>query len=286
MSTFERKPIKLRNPVQLDYCTCWGTKVVSYNSKPFLTMADGASLTQLEEYIQQVPFSTAMYVTYDENQGWEKIKLFLSKGLPVYVKTYEVLPREVVDVLRESQHSAVSLEVADFLEQDIPEARKMLHELKSWGVSTVLEVSHIACGSLLDTLVIIEKFKNVVGHVTVHLPEVEDEDVPSWQQPLMNTYYSPCVENRSWIIKEDYRKKINEKVSSYLESRKIKFEEGISVDSDDRIRHISSVDSESPFGLPEFIYKNTGEGFEEHINPYRDSEEITLGNCPRCGKSL
>ncbi|UAV84394.1 hypothetical protein phi18_124 [Bacillus phage phi18] len=284
--SIERKPIKFRSPIQLEYCTCWGTKVVSYNSKPFLTLTDGASLTQLEEYIQQVPFSTAMYVTYDENQGWEKIKLFLSKSLPVYVKTYEVPPQEVVDLLKESQHSAISLEVADFLDQDIAKARKMLHELKSWGVSTVLEVSYVAYDSLLDTLVIIEKFKNVVGHVTVHLPEVSDEDVPTYQQHRMNDYYNPCVENRSWVIKEDHKKVINEKVSSYLEMRKIKFEEGISVDSEDRVRHISSVGSDSPFGLPEFIYKNTGEGFEEYINPYRDSEEVTLGNCPRCGKLL
>ncbi|WIT25863.1 hypothetical protein [Bacillus phage SPO1L1] len=284
--SIDRKPIKFRSPIQLEYCTCWGTKVISYNSKPFLTLTDGVGITQLKEYIQQVPFSTAMYVIYDENQGWEKIKLCLSKNLPVYVKTYEVLPQEVVDLLRESQHSAVSLEIADFLEQDIPKARKMLQELKSWGVSTVLEVSYIAYNSLLDTLVSIEKFKNVVGHVTVHLPNVEDEEVLSYQQNLMNMYYNPCVETRSWVMKEDYKKVVNGKVSSYLETRKIRFEEGISVDSEDRVRHVSSVGSASPFGLPEFIYKNTGEGFEEYINPYRDSEEVTLGNCPRCGKLL
>lgn len=281
MGTISRKPIKFRSSIQMDYCTCWGTKGMSYQAAPYLTTADHASLEQLRKYVEEVSYSTAMYVTYGEKDSLEKIKLFLSKNLPVYIRSKQILSEELVEVLKKSSHTAIRLCIDGFSQEDLQTSRLMLQELKSWGVSTILEVSFFPfMQSFLGLLDIIDRYKNIVSHLIVNTPSVPDEEVKLKYQDIIKGFYFPCLESRSWIIKEDYKKILNEKINLYVSQRKLDFDTGSGVEDENRIRYISDVEANNPFGLPNFIYKNTEEGF------VYEKDRKDCGNCPRCNKPL
>jgi DNA repair photolyase len=286
-----RQSIKIRKPIQKDFCRCHKVGVVVVNGIPQLVTADEMSPTDMSKYLDSVSLTTPVYFHEYTYINRESMIECLDRNIPVTIRTEDVLDEEILRRLSSVPHSGIHVSI-DFLEGSytnfvedlaprLDSLRKMMFLAKSWKIFIGLVVSflpHIT--NKLDLYEVCEALKNCSSHVMISFPEIPDivynDRKHEW--PNFKTYYQPYIPDRSWIVKESCRKSTLEDLNTFLSSRKMSIE-NISIEPMERIRHIPTGLSDLALGIRPFYYvKDENGNFSEGMGEEQP--------CSTCGRTL
>lgn len=296
-----RVPIKLRKSVHKEFCSCWGIKVLSILSVPHLFSVDNLSDEQVVEFLDSTDVAVPVYFSsYTEDHNF-RINQFLSRKIPVVIKTNSVIPSDILRKMKEVPHSGIHVSI-NFLDDliknrlegggsSIDSIREMLFLAKSWKIFSILTVDyqpHLV--PKLDLFEIIDEIKNFIPHVIINFPSIDDEHLldnkHKWEalapssMERFKQFYMADVPTRTWMIRDRYKEDILETLQEFVKNRKITLEVvGDYCDSSNRVRYAPSGLSKLPLGVRPFFYKKEGIEFLE-------VPSIEGESCPKCGKPI
>lgn len=299
MVNVKRVPIKIRKPIQRDFCQCYDLSVLLVDGEPGLVVGDRLSYTDMVRYLDTVEITTPIFFsTYFGNE--DKIKACISRKLPVGVNTYTVLSDKVVDALAEIPHCSIHISidlVEDFTMNPIPDSssgavllREMMHLAKSRKIFLSLNIPFFPYISpRLDLLEAVDMYKNLVDNVSISFPDISDELFRSnkamWEHyavgctDRLKAMYVADVPSRSWKIRDRYKQDTVSAIVTFLKSKKLPIEiidDDVSVN---RIRRVSSGFSEFPLGMRSALYSKV-DGF------FTRADHRSEGICKTCSKTL
>lgn len=300
METIVRKAIKLRTPIQLDYCDCWGVKILSANGIPYLSVADGTPIENIRRMLE-LEQSIGYYFSEPIEDCMDKVLLVLSQNIPVTIKTNKVLPDKLLQMMHNVAHSSIHVSI-NYLDErsrlvldpgsdSLSDMKEMLFNAKSLKIFTVLTMKYIPhLVPRLDVYEIIDMVKNQVSHMTVEFPVVSDQSFYStykskWEAhkpsslDLFRQYFTADVPSRAWEVRPKYKKVILKELQDYIKDKKIGIEVMNLHESNNRIRHALSGMSELPLGMRPFWYQK-----EEGI--FKHTLESPKQICPMCQKPI
>jgi hypothetical protein len=287
-----RKAIKLRHPIQKDFCNCHGVGVLTVEGQPYIVMADGISKEKMKSYLDTVQQSAGIYFSEDIEECKEKVYMCIDNKLPVTIRTSTALNIGILEKLREVPHSGVHVSI-DFLQRpigislenlfsEVRTLREMMFVAKSWGIFVGVVIDyfpHII--SKLDLFEVCEMLKGLGSHVMITFPDVTDELYHVMRDDWYNfkEFYHPDVPSRTWRINESYKKEFLVHLKAFLKSRKMSLE-NINISMQPRIRHIPTGLSELALGISPFYFQKGQGGVFEPI------KELVESPCSKCGKTL
>lgn len=287
-----RKAIKLRHPIQKDFCSCHGVGVLTVEGQPHIVMADGITDECMAQYLDTVQQSTGIYFSDDIEECRGKVYMCINKGLPVTIRTSTALNVEILEKLREVPHSGIHVSI-DFLQRpigislenlfsEVRTLREMMFLAKSWGIFVGVVIDyfpHII--SKLDLFEVCEMLKGLSSHVMITFPDVTDDLYHVMRDDWYNfkEFYHPVVKDRLWSINGTYKREFLEHLKIFLKTRKMSLE-NIDISMQTRIRHIPTGLSDLVLGINPFYFQKGQEGVFE---PTRELEESP---CPICKKTL
>lgn len=286
-----RIPIKIRKSIVRDFCSCWGLTVLAIDGLPHLVIGDGASHSDIKNFLDSVDCCTGFYFSEPEEDCASKISLVSEYGLPITLRTDKRITDGMMAILASLPHSAihVSMESSrNFLPFSV---RLMLSEAKSLKVVSAVQIEykpHLTKKlNLLDSL---DSVKNYISHVLVSYPDIDDIEYnrvkSQWEQvspgavESFKHYYMPDVHSRSWTLKPRYRQEITSMMDDYLKPRKVTLEVvGDSKASSNRVRLDYAGLSSNPLGMRPFLYKKEDGRFVETHN-------FEGHTCPKCNLNI
>jgi len=296
-----RVPIKIRNPIQKDFCNCWGFKVFSSKSIPYLLMADSVSLDDFDNLLKTIDNTIPFQFSTDVKGYEDKALLALSMGIPVTIKTNKVLSEQLLSDMEKVPHSSIHVSI-NFLDRylgqrlepessPIPDLREMMFRAKSWKTFTVLSMlyqPHLV--PLLDTYEIIDSVRNLTSHITLEFPIIKDveyhrtyknkwESLKMSSPELFKQYFLGNVSTRSWGIRHKYKTEIINNINEYIKFNKMSLEVLEGWESENRFRHNPCRLSQLPLGLRPFFYSRTDSSFDK-------VGDVLNQSCPKCKREI
>jgi len=294
-----RKPIKIRRPIQKDYCNCYDIRVLSSRGKPYVCNIDNLTADELSTMLEGCNVVVPMMTTEPLEYSRGKLNVCLSRGIPVFVSTSVPLPMELVEQVSRVPRSTIQIST-DFLGEKTGKGFSngnhfssllpMLHLAKSRKISQVLELywaPHVM--HMYDIFEITDMFKNYVSHIAITFPEIADAkyhlDSKEWDEATKEKFkgfYEPDVPNRSWRVKEWYQKEFVSAFLDFIKSKKLTMEVVSWSGQSNRIRH-DYTGSANPLGMKPLIYVKDEQGMfkELHESEHEGCVENPCGNCGR-----
>lgn len=296
-----RTPIKLRKPIFMDFCDCWSARRLHIDGQLHYIIGDDFDLDGLEKLLNTVDYCVGMIFREDIEGNIEKIRMCLSRNIPVCIRTSKVLPQNLLEMLSRVSHCSVqtiielpskfsgnSLEDSSWRKERVQPVRDMLISCKSKMMNTSVSLEYNPLiHSLFDMYNMVEYLRSGMRYVELDIPMMPDDvykrDIEPYNNDVKKYYYAD-VPTRSWKIQESVDSTITNEMYKFLKSRKIPMERvRYSEDISDCnvIRYTSSGLSNLPSGMPQFIYRKSASGiFKE--NPYPMDGYI----CPCCGEVI
>lgn len=289
--TFEivRTPIKLREPIMFDLCSCWGSRRVHVDGELHYIIGDDFSLDRLSVFLDETQYCVNIKFDEDIDKCWSKIQLCLDRHVPVTVKTSKVVSENRLQQMSEVLHCSIqtdmnlpskfsgnSLGNRIWREEVAEPLREMLIQCKSWKLDTSVTYRYdLIDSSLFDVYELIEYFRLGVSHSFL-------EFINKTGNSDFSNYFDYNVLTGEWEPKEKYILKIAEEINEYSKLRKIPLElVQYNYDGSQRnvYRYMSSGYAKMPMGMPQFVYE------KNIIGIYKETDCPPQGYvCPHCGK--
>jgi hypothetical protein len=294
----KRAPIKLRKSIHQDFCTCWGIKVFSIDGVPYLVIGDGVPLEQLKQYLDTIETCVGVYFSEPLCDCTQKVTKCLQYGLPVTLRTSEVVPMEILELMREVPHSAIHISIDPLILSlgsslgnnlgKVKPLREMMFLAKSWKIFVGICVEYRPLVmKKLDLYEVINLARNQASHLSVSFPAIADDDYhlnkSKWDDVYpgsstrLKKFYTAEVSTRSWRVNSVFRKEFLSGLTSYLKERKMTLEVFEDDTNVDRIRHLSSGICNTVTGMKAFFY-------EKYEGEFTEVSNIENCVCPRCKK--
>ena len=278
-----RVPIKIREPIQLDYCDCKGVGTVAVEGDTCWYKLDNLTVKEYQKWFEEVDVMLPCYIKYTKDaEGL--IYACLNNNIPVILETDSVLPKNLMDALIRVPHCAVHLRMNALENLDrkilgenpsaITDLVKMCSHLKAWKVDTRLHmecVPHLV--HLYDYCEMFDVFKNCVSHSFIHIHDITDEylnenrnrwsALSHFSMSNLKQIYIPEVSTRSWSLKPSVHKKWVKTISEYAKSKKVRCVFPDTNWSENRVR----MTGESPqltLGLRRYVYIKEESGIVKH----------------------
>ena len=298
-----RVPIKIREPIQLDYCDCRGIGTVAVEGDTCWYKLDNINVEQYHQFMEEVDVMLPCYIRYSEYNE-PLIYACLASGIPVIVETDRILPEKLVDTLIRVPHCAVHLKMNALENLDrkilgenpspIRSLVKMCSHLKAWKVDTRL---HIECVPhlvhLYDYCELFDVFKNCVSHSFIHIHDISDEYLKEnknkwsalshFSMSNFKQIYNPEIATRSWSLKPSVHKKWVKTISEYARSKKVRCVFPDTPWSENRVRMVGES-PQTTLGLRRYVYLREESGFvkQEAKDSFVFPSELNT-SCGVCG---
>lgn len=242
----KRVPIKIREPILLDVCTCYEQLVIAVDGEPKLIQV----LAKNAGYMLQDIDGTLPISIYDRPSIGELQEIMKYK-VPVHLWVGHDIEYgfEVIDLIKSVPHSVLIISTACGLPMDYEELRRLLKVAKSHKVMVTL--SHLANRgtSKIDLMSEVEQVKNFISHVLIQGP----------------------VSERMMLDME-----------KYLKERKITCEWlEITPIVKGKVRFTSSINENLPLGIRTFSYNK-----DKSIGTFVEGEVEEQICCQKCGKPI
>lgn len=289
-----RVPVKLRKPIQKDYCSCHGFKVISCDSFPYYLYDMFRDARSLEDSLDKLKKACTVMIQNSGNIN-EKIYSVLEFGLPFSILTSSILTNTTVELTKKSSHCSVyyKINIQDLIKNpsSFDRLREQMFHLKSWKVTPILLVHYAPhLSGLIEVLDLIDSVKNCCSHICIEFCEYLDSSLESeksqWEvysrksiEDFRKMYY-PNVSDRTWKIKDTYKSEHLSKISEFCKPKKVGCDEFPSIrNTMKRVRHSRLTSCAVPFGMRPYIFEKQDNKFK-HVSY---SQEVY---CDSCGKEL
>lgn len=287
----KRVPIKLRNSIKRDYCTCWGSIITSEGLVHFM-QGDDIFLKQLvtmNDVVKIMPAIGFMSI----NKNIDKIRFCLSHRLPIILFTDELISDDIIKGMKQIPKCSVFVNLNNVLKEKslhdklehVARLQENMALCKKYWIYVGAYVSYnLLAVRKLDLYEIIDKIKNQISQLFLDFTIITDEYYVKNMKKFdsvkcirfgIKTYYTPVVQNRCWIITEQARELLVEEIEQYLKYRGIKLK---LVDIDNlgkNHREYLTESSDNLFGAAPGLYTK----LRRHLTH-------KLCRCPQCKKLI
>lgn len=270
-----RKPIKIRKPVQLEYCSCFGQNTVSVDGEPQGIYVNGfkEAIAVLKNYTETV----TLYIK--EELSSEEINAILEYKVPInlLVSSVEYL-YDVVPLLTKVPYCGITLVVNRNMHFD--RLRELLHVAKSTKIHIITLVQfNPTTTSKLDLFDMVEQIKNYTHHMLLDMRNViGHESVCASDTKRLSKYYFEGSDG--WVLDIDAVTALMSTIQKHFKLRKISVERIEFSPSNGRIRH-SMGESNLLFGIRPFFYVK-----EESGKTFTRTDSLLGTSCKNCGKAI
>lgn len=296
-----RKAIKVRKPIQQEFCACHNIQVLATNGMPELCIADKLSTEELQKLLDTASIMIPVgFLDGVSPVSQKNIRMCLERNLPVTIRTKGKIPESLLDALSKVPRSSVQTHiefidpfVRNRMDRTAAEPKSLLegmHLMKSKKIFQSLNIVwHPYFDSMFSVFEIVDMFKNYISHVMVTFYELTDQEYKSyidvWEGVFNVTashfkhFYAPDVRSRSWQIKDKHKQGFLSCLGDFLKGKRLTLEV-MEREGEGRIRHSHNGTSACALGIDPMFYVRCEDGM------YQPAKDIQEEPCIKCGKNI
>lgn len=292
-----RESIKIRKPIQIDYCTDWNINLFSIDGITRMINVSLLSLDELRAFLAVLEYSPPLYLEEITSQFEEKAMEILKMKLPIVVNTKRCLSESLIYEMGEVPHSILYVPVVflndyvrgmlDPLASNLSDLRHNIAYAKSRKIMTILELQYLpAINNWIDNYEIIDMLQNYISHVIIRFTRISESFLMALgtsevlNKSKLQKYYNYQPISGFYSIVEPEKDKFLLELKEYLAGKKITMDvlkelfRNVSVN-----RHVPTGLSKNTFGIDSFFFRKSDNNFIEEKSFERQ-------NCLTCGKPI